>query len=350
MGRRDGWCALLTIPPACANISQIALCTADLPGTVRTLMDVLGFASAGGRPRWGEDAARIQELPSGNDTSIMMWWLIGRQDFVQIELFHHTVPAQRPRRPDWKPSDLGWVRFGVHVADFDATMRRLHTAQIVPLSAPVVVANSRRVCFREPGSDAIIEILEEDVATSCEVSPDRASGPALAYVAASVSDLESARRYFGQAFGFPELTPDEIHQPGHESMWGLDGARRQCAVFRARDVLIEVMQYDDPVPSPPPKDALLSDQGIMNAALGFRDRALIADAVDAASSLGATASNEVPDVSGGVYLRIVDRLSVEMLLVPPALDVLYGFRSEELAPPGIAFPREIIDKLVEQPE
>lgn len=332
------------------NVAQIALCTADLPRTVRILIDVLGFTSAGGRPRWGEDAARIQELPGGDDTSMMMWWLTGRQDFVQIELFHHTSPAQRPRRPEWKPSDLGWVRFGVSVPDFDSTMQRLGKLQLEPLSTPITVGNSRRVCFREPGADTIIEILEEGDTTSSEGDRGKFSEPALAYVSASVSDLESARSYFEKAFGFLELAPDEIHQPEHESMWGLDGARRQCAVFRARDVLIEVMQYETPAPNPPANDALLSDQGIMNLALGFRDRAIIADAFHAAASLGASASNGVPDVSGGVYLRIMDRLSVELLLVPPALDSLYGFTSNELAPPGIAFPPHIIDALIKQAE
>jgi len=85
---------------------------------------VLGFSSAGGRPRWGAHAARLQELPTGDDTYVMLWWLVGRQRFGgQIELFHHTSPAQRPRRPDWQPSDLGWSRFGVVVPDFDRHLR-----------------------------------------------------------------------------------------------------------------------------------------------------------------------------------------------------------------------------------
>ena len=30
-----------------ANLAQVALCTADLPGTLRTFVEVLGFADAG---------------------------------------------------------------------------------------------------------------------------------------------------------------------------------------------------------------------------------------------------------------------------------------------------------------
>ncbi|QJY47418.1 VOC family protein [Pseudonocardia broussonetiae] len=295
-----------------ANLAQVALCTADIPRTARILVEVLGFADAGGRPRWGADAARIQQLPTGDDTRCMMWWLVGRQELVQLELFHHTSPAQRARRPGWRPSDLGWVRFGVAVADFDATLRRLDAAGLRTLTAPAGVDGARRVCFREPGADAVVEIVEAS-------DP----GPALAYAAASVADLEGARRCFGGAFGLEEVEP--VHRPEHERLWGLDGARRTCAAFRAGDAVLEVVQYETPAGRPPAADALLSDQGIMNAALGYRDRAGMARATAAATALGATATTAVPEVAGSVYLRLADGLSVEQLLVPAGHDDLYGF-------------------------
>ena len=98
-----------------AKLVQVALCTSDMPRTIRTFVEVLGFSSAGGRPRWGAHAARLQELPTGDDTYVMLWWLVGRQQFGgQIELFHHTSPAQRPggrigNRPTWAgPSSASW--------------------------------------------------------------------------------------------------------------------------------------------------------------------------------------------------------------------------------------------------
>ena len=304
-----------------ANLAQVAVCTADLPGTLRTFVEVLGFADAGGRARWGADAARIQELPTGDDTRCMMWWLVGRQEFVQLELFHHTCPAQRPRRPSWRPCDLGWVRFGVVVDDFDLAVERLHGAGLATLTPPMTADGGRRVCFREPGADAIVEIME---ATSRFAGP----GPALGYVTASVADLETARRYFGGAFELEEIDPVVVHRTEHEALWGLDGARRTCAVFRAGAALIEVVQYASPASRPPDPDALLSDQGIMNAAIGYRDRARMVHAQAAAMALGASATTATPAVSGSVYLRLADGLSCEQLLVPPGLDAAYGFTAQ----------------------
>lgn len=320
-----------------AGVVQLALCTADVARTIRTFVEVLGFSNAGGRPRWGSHAARVQELPTGDNTYVLLWWLIGRQDFVQIELFHHTSPVQRPKRADWKPSDLGWVRFGVMVPDFDDTTRRLREAGYNTETDPVAVNGSRRVCFREPGADTIIEIMEEDSTLSTLVGGPSFDEPAVAYISVSVTDLSRARQYFSEVFGFLEIDPDTLHRPEHEGLWGLAGARRSCAVFRAGEVLLEVMQYESPEPKPPEEGALLSDQGIMNVAVGYRDRAEMADALAAAHSFGSQATAPPPAVSGGIYLRAEDRLSIELLLVPAGLDEDYGFVRQELAPPGSAY-------------
>lgn len=308
-----------------ASLAQIALCTSDIPGTIRTFVEVLGFSGAGGRPRWGEGASRIQELESGDDTSLLMWWLVGRQDFVQIELFHHVTPAQRPRRAEWTPSDLGWVRFGVLVPHFDSTLQRLQRAGLTTMTAPISEDGYRRVCLREPGADVIVEIIEDKaMAPSTNGSP--LTAPALAYAAVSVSDLEMARLYFNESFGFAEIEADALHQPEHEALWGLEGARRRCAVYLAGEIMLEVVQYETPAPKAPAPGSRLSDQGIMNAAIGYRDQNELDRALTAAKALGASASTAAPTVSGGVYLRILDGLSIELLLVPSELDEVYGFK------------------------
>ncbi|MTD57580.1 VOC family protein [Amycolatopsis pithecellobii] len=320
-----------------AGLVQVAVCTANMPRTIRTLVEVFGFTSAGGRPRWGEFAARLQQLPSGDDTAVMLWWMLGRQEFAQIELFHHYNPPQRPRPAGWRPSDLGWVRYGITVSDFDAVLERLSAAGESTLTDPVTVDGARRVCFRESTSDVIVEIIEETGETAV---PGVRPGPALTYAAASVSDLELARRQIREVFGFAEIASDALHRPEHEALWGLEGARRTCAVFQAGEMLLEVMEYETPEPKAPAPGALLSDQGFMNVAMGYRDRDELLRARDASERLGIRSTAGMPAVSGGFYLRLVDNLSVEMLLAPEEFASSFGFEPQEIAPPGNPFARK----------
>lgn len=327
-----------------SKLIQVALCTSNMPQTIRTFVEVFGFDSAGGRPRWGAHASRLQELPSGDATAAMLWWLIGRQEFGgQIELFHHSSPPQRARPEGWQPSDLGWSRFGVVVADFDGTLARLAAAGLPTLTEPIEVDGFRRVCFREPFADAIVEIIEEPPTFPAGLAGTFDPRPAVAYVAVSVADLATSRQHFIEVFGFSELDPDVIHRSEHERLWGLDDAQRECAVLDGGDILLELVQYESPVPKAPSPDALLSDQGIMNVAVGYRDQVEIADALAVAESIGAPPTLEAPTSSGSTYIRLDNRLSVELLLVPAELDAHFGYVPQELAPPGNVYATKRAD-------
>ncbi len=169
----------------------------------------------------------------GDDVSFVFWWLVGRQDFVQLELFRHTIPPQRPLAPDWRPCDLGWVRFGLAVPDFDAAVDRLRARGAPPLTEPLVIDGLRRVCFRDPHARVVVELLEEGPATPGGIRPrfyDLA--PALVYVALSARDLEAAQRFFRDTLGLAR-TDTELHGPEHEALWGLAGASRETVVPRA---------------------------------------------------------------------------------------------------------------------
>lgn len=325
------------------TLVQVALCTADMPRSIRTFVEVLGFDSAGGRPRWGAHGGRLQELPSGDQTAAMIWWLIGRQEFGgQIELFHHTGPRQRPLRSDWSPADIGWSRFGVLVPDFDAVYQRLQEADLEILTEPLDADRLRRVCFREPWSAAIVEVVEEGSTLPSAQTDTADRRPAVLYVTASVSDLDASRRQIAESFGLAELPSDTLHRPEHEALWGLPGAQSRSAVFDGSGILLELVQYDEPTPRPPSEDALLSDQGLMNVALGYRDAPALASAVADAEATGAPKSVDTPTVSGSTYLRLRDQLSVEMLLVPPGQDEHFGYVPQPLAPAGnlFAVPRD----------
>jgi catechol 2,3-dioxygenase-like lactoylglutathione lyase family enzyme len=145
------------------RVVQLAFCTSNLPRTMALYSEVFGFADAGGRLFSGAWLAEIQGV--GDDAATILWWLVGRQDMVQLELFTHTEPPQRPLPVDWRPSDLGWTRWGLTVPDFDAALGRLGRRGITTITEPVDREGLRRVCFRDPHVGIVVEVMEEGAAT-----------------------------------------------------------------------------------------------------------------------------------------------------------------------------------------
>lgn len=307
-------------PPIC----QVALCTDDPARSVRVLSVGLGFADAGARFHWGPEFAEVQAI--GADATSTIGWLVGRQDFFQFELFHHTQPSQKPIRLDARPSDLGWSRVGVTVPDFDAALERLAGLGVEPLTPPIAHEGLRRFCFREPGSRVVIEVMEDGEALPGGIRPrfyDLA--PALIYVAISVDDLTAARRFFADAIGLSEAPATLLHLPEHESLWLLDGAHVERAVLGAADAYLELDHYQEPLGRPKPDDYLPSDQGFMNAAFGFRDQAPL-DAVFARiTDAGYVANRACPRTLGSTYVNDGQGNTTELLICPRELDDSFGF-------------------------
>jgi catechol 2,3-dioxygenase-like lactoylglutathione lyase family enzyme len=306
------------------QVVQLALCSSDPIATVRRYTEALGFADAGGNLFWGPLISELHELDEP-DASCLVWWLVGRQDFVQLELFQHARPIQCPQAADWRPSDLGWTRFGIAVPDFAAALAGLERSGLAPLSEPMLQDGLRRVAFRDPELGAIVELMEEGDALPGGIRPrfyDLA--PALVYATVSVRDLERARAFFAGTVGLTLQDDVVLHAPALEALWGLEGARRETLVVRGGDVYLEVVRYDDPAPRAP--DRRLSDQGIMNVAVGFRERDRLEGLYDRLVEAGYPVARELPPPpAGGTYLRDDQGTSLEILAVPREFSGQYGF-------------------------
>lgn len=324
----------MSSPPIC----QVALCTTDPARSVRVLSVGLGFADAGARFHWGPGLAQVQAI--GTDATCTIGWLVGRQDFFQFEIFHHSEPTQKPLGPDARPSDFGWSRVGVAVPDFDAALERLAGLGVGTLTRPLARDGLRRVCFHEPGSRVVIEVMEDGEAIPGGIRPrfyDLA--PALVYVAISVPDLAVARSFFVDAIGLSEAPATLVHLPEHESLWQLDGARVERAVVCTGDAFLELDQYREPVGRPHPADYLPSDQGFMNAAFGFRDQAPL-DAVFARlTDAGFVANRACPQTVGSTYVNDGLRNTAELLICPRELDDSFGFEPRPPIFRAMSWPR-----------
>ena len=155
---------------------------------------------------WGQRVAQIQGL--GDDCAFTLWWLVGRQDLVQLEFFHHTTPPQRAVA-DRAPNDLGWSRFGIAVPDFEPALERLAGLGVEPLSEPLVHDGLRRACFRDPYTGALVEVLEEGASTPGGIRPRFYDlVPAVVYATINVPDLAEARRFFVETLGLAEEPRD----------------------------------------------------------------------------------------------------------------------------------------------
>ena len=145
-----------------------------------------------------------------------------------------------------------------------------------------------------------------------------ADSPALIRsITLSVPALDRARRFWVDALG---LTPADItlHRPEHETLWGLEGAERESLLLWAGDVLVELVSYTTPECRWRPAGYLVSDQGILNVALGCDDRRAFDTVFNRALELGYSANSApwtLPGIATVVYLNDDQGFSVELLHV-----------------------------------
>jgi catechol 2,3-dioxygenase-like lactoylglutathione lyase family enzyme/uncharacterized protein YndB with AHSA1/START domain len=306
-------------------LNQIAFSVLDLRRSEAWFREGCGLLPAGGSRRMmrGPIAARVQGLPGAASTC---WWLVGRNPWVQLELFQFERPMARLMPHDFRPCDTGYTRIGLWVEDFDATLARLARLDTNPLTVPIGDKGARRACVRSPDG-VFVELMEADPLPAAP-GPGRAGcATAVRSVTLSVPDLDGTVAFFGSALGLPRAA-NALHGPEHESLWGLAGARTRSAVFAAGDVLVEAVQYLDPPGKPWPEGYRISDQGILNIAFGARSRREHVEVFDRALASGARPNCKPFHLPGAgvVYVNDSQGFSVEFLwLKPGRSDRDWGF-------------------------
>jgi len=306
-------------------LSQIAFSVIDLRRTEAWFREGLGFLSAGGdRLLMGSPiAGRVQGLSGAASCA---WWMVGRNQWSQFELFQFRRPLAKLLPTDFRACDIGPTRLGVHVFDFDAALANLARLGSEPLTPPMGEPGNRRACVRSPDG-FFVEIMEDDPLPLPDGS-ERADCPvAVRSVTVSTPDLEALEDYL-TAVGGREPEEIALHTPEHEALWGLPGATCKRAVFRAGDILIEAVQYLDPVGTPRPQDHRICDQGILNIAYGARNKADHTQVYKRAVAFG-VGSHRKPFHLGGagvVYMEEFQGLPVEIMWMKPGkMDMKYGF-------------------------
>jgi catechol 2,3-dioxygenase-like lactoylglutathione lyase family enzyme len=318
------------------SLAQLGLCTNDMASTIRLYTEAFGFADAGAHVFWGRYLADLQRLDK--DATCITWWMVGRQARLQLEFFQHTKPPQRPLVSDWRPSDLGWVRWGLAVPDVQDSLNRLRRSGVAPTTdRPDVRDGLDRWCVRDPGTGLFLELIQEGPEMPGGIQP-RANSlmPAVVYATVSVADLDRALSFYVGVLGLRE-TDVQLHGPDSESLWGLDGAKSESRVLAAGDSFVEVVQYLDPAP----RDVrhALSDQGFMNAGFLARDQADFEAILARAAAAGLEPNLPPPErPNTEAYLTDTEGTLSEVMLVPREFEAEYGFVAKTRFPPPRPWP------------
>jgi NAD(P)-dependent dehydrogenase (short-subunit alcohol dehydrogenase family)/catechol 2,3-dioxygenase-like lactoylglutathione lyase family enzyme len=307
------------------HLNQIAMSVTDLPRTHAWYRQAFGFVPAGGTSAFkGYLAEKVQGVKGAASTC---WWLVDQQDYFQLELFEFSNPETRPLPDDWRLCDIGYGMVGLHVADFDVTLARLTDLGTQTLTDPLGDKGFRRVCVRDP-EGVLLEIMEDDPRAGFGAAPVRPGIPVTTRsITVSVQNLEKSRHFFVDVLGLETAEGVTLHTETHELLWGLDGARRESVLLWAGEVLVELVQYLDPIGKPQPENYRISDQGLLNIALGFRSKKEF-DRVHQRCLQAGLQGNWWPLNIGAwsvVYVNDEQGFSVELLFVRPWYDRMMGF-------------------------
>lgn len=312
------------------HVCQVAITALDGHALREWYVEVFGLVKSGKMLFFPPATTRVQGIPGAWEK---VSWALDQQEYFQLEIFQFLAPRTRPRPRGWRPCDIGYNMVGIAVGDFDKVLR---SVRALPTSGEVSVCDEpgqRRACVADPEGN-LVEIYERDPLAAIDWGDPEVLRPEIPAVfrtmRASVPDLQVAREDFVKAMGFREVEDYQLHSPGDEAMWGLPGARTSSVVLRANNFLLELVEYQSPGPRPRPADYLLSDQGFMNIALGYRGNHQYDTALEHAVRHGMRPNSPKP-VEAGVFrvMYVNDRndFSVEMLNARQALWSITGFKA-----------------------
>jgi uncharacterized protein YndB with AHSA1/START domain len=148
----------------------------------------------------------------------------------------------------------------------------------------------------------------------------------------SVPNLEKTAEFLCAGIGVQEAG-FALHELAHETLWNLPGAQTRSRVFVAGDVVLEVVQYLDPIGKPRPKEYRICDQGIFNIAFGAHSKRDQMEVYRRAISAGARQNSRPLHIPGAgcVYVNDPQNFSVEIMWTKPGSgDRAWGFEPKPI--------------------
>jgi len=245
-------------------LSQIALSTIDLRRSDAFWREALGFLpSATSRMFRGGTISNVMHVEDAKTTTR---WLVGQDEWLQIEIWQFENPVPRLMDQGFAPNYAGYSRCGVWVKEFEETLNKLSQMGYPPLAAPTGGSGERRVCVRDP--DGIyVELFERDPLEGQVPPAAYACNAALRSITLTTEDFASSCRFVESGLGLVSAG-SELHGDEHEALWNLDNVVCERKTYLSGKMLLEVVHYATPATQARHPHSRLIDQGILNIAFG----------------------------------------------------------------------------------
>lgn len=313
------------------HICQVAFSAINGPALRDWYANVFGFVKSGKVIFFPPSTSSVQGIPGAWEKCS---WLIDQQDYFQLEFFQFWTPRSRLKTDDWRPCDIGYNMVGIAVNDFEQTLRNVCAHSRRDMPEVVGESGERRACVMDPEGN-LVEIHERDPLTLVEGANPGILRPEVPAVVrtmrVSVPSLKDAYQTYVEAMGLQVVEDFCLHDPQDEALWGLPGAKCKTLLVRSANFLLELVEYESPDAQPWPKNYSIADQGVMNIALGYRDRSDYDRSFARAVRNKMTPNGKVTDIGVFRVMYVNDRhgFSIEMLHARKVFWSISGFNAHE---------------------
>lgn len=294
-------------------LCQLALTTKHPEICKEFYRQLLGYRDSGKQNIRGIAASRIFDCEKVFATCD---WLCGDDPFFQIEIFNF----QQPESID---NPLNMFIGGYNIIFIEAPdINQLLTNKFIS-------SNLSQVCrYSHNGSDHLLarDIDNNFLDVFSNIKSRSLEKPAFRGIGATVNNLEKELRNFTIGFGLTECETPETFDPlfkrTETSPNGKTSARR-CKTINSGLYKIQLTEF---TPCLNEEQKKLTDQGILNIALGIRDNTEFKPLFDRLLETGYTpVIKPVGDnLTNTVYLK-TESLSVEFLQLPEQIQPDWGF-------------------------
>ncbi|MEP1446912.1 MAG: SRPBCC family protein [Paraglaciecola sp.] len=252
-----------------ANICQVAIVSKHAKLLRNWYCEHFGFLPASQTIFGGPLATRVQGVP--NDLNICYWAVDGKRQF-QLEFFNFIRPGVTPKRNNWQPYDHGYNVVGIYTWNFDEILNKLKRSSASFLSDVKIDNGHRWLMIKDPDGNHI-ELTEHDPLAEQTKQYEEISAT-VRYVRISVPDLEKTKKIWKNSFYLLEKDTYTLPTYHDELLFSEQVTEYQQCVLQGQGILLELRQYSKPVPTPRLNTHDVTDQGIMNIAIGADSVAL----------------------------------------------------------------------------